>query len=133
MTGRAARRAGEGFSPTWMVGGAVLGLVAGLFVWLLDKPKAEDEQISEGTQASVGGQAAGAATRSSGSVITRFFAVLSILLCWAPVVGLVLGGIAWFLNRNVRGWPKIASLIGTVIAFLITALIILIAVFSPAR
>ncbi len=131
--GRGARRAGEGFSPTWMVGGAVLGLVAGLFVWLLDKPKAEGEQILEGTQTSEGGQATAVASEASGSVITRFFALLSILLCWAPVVGLVIGGIAWFLNRNVRGWPKIASLIGTVIALLITALIILIAVFSPAR
>jgi len=116
-----------------MVGGAVLGLVAGLFVWLLDKPKAEGQRIAEGADAPEGGQAPGVVTQSSGSVITRFFAVLTVLLCWAPVVGLILGGIAWFLNRNVHGWPKTVSRVGTIIALLITGLAILVVSLSPSR
>ncbi|MGO9463216.1 MAG: hypothetical protein ACLQIB_27025 [Isosphaeraceae bacterium] len=130
--GRAARRAGEGFSPAWRVGGAVLGLVAGLFVWLLDKPTTAAEQISEEPQASEGGQVAGVAIESSGSVIARFFALLAILLCCVPVVGLILAGIAWFPNQHVRGWPKTTSRIGTGIALLITGLAVILMIWNPS-
>jgi len=129
---RAARRQGEGFSPTWLAGGAILGVVAGLFVSLLDRPRAEGERSSEEKQAFEGGQAAGIQTQSSGSLIARFLAVLTVLLCWVPFVGLILGGVAWLLNRNVQGWPKTASRIGTFIAVLITVLLTILMVWNPS-
>lgn len=41
-----------------------------------------------------------------GTLFGRIFALLSLFLCWAPVFGAMLGGIAAFLNRRAGGWPK---------------------------
>jgi hypothetical protein len=127
IAARMARRQGQGFSPTWIASGAAIGVVGGLFVWLLDKPRAQP-QVEPALGAT---QATGAGIQTSATLLGRFFAVLAVLLSLAPFVGLILGGVAWFLNRNVRGWPKAASMIGTIIAALFTVLVIIVLMANP--
>jgi hypothetical protein len=125
FAGRAARRQGQGFSVEWMTVGAVIGAVGGIFVWLLDKPKAEGAAASDALQGS------GVATQPEASLVARFLAVLAVLLCLFPLVGPILGGIAWFVNRQVRGWPKVTSIVGTCIGVLVTMLLIIAVVMNP--
>lgn len=49
-------------------------------------------------------------------VVGRFLAVTGSLLCWFPVLGLVLNLIGWALNRKSDDWARLVSLIGLIIA-----------------
>ena len=48
-----------------------------------------------------------------------------------PLMGIIVGLIAYFLNRKSPGWPRIASMIGLGLGFASIPLIILIAVLLP--
>ncbi len=72
-----------------------------------------------------------------GVVVTRvggvrqFWAVASVLLGLLPLVGLVIGIIAYVVNRKSPGWPKLASKIGLGLGLASIPLIILMAVLFP--
>jgi hypothetical protein len=102
--------------PLGVAQGAVLAAVAALFMLLRDKPKLRGEQLWDAMPAS------GVETQAPavGSPIGRFLAIVAVLVCWIPTLGLALGGIAWIVNRNVSGWPKTSSMIGTYIAAFFT-------------
>lgn len=102
--------------PLGVAQGAVLAAVAALFMLLRDKRKLRGEQPWDAMPAS------GVETQAPavGSPIGRFLAIVAVLVCWIPTLGLALGGIAWIVNRNVPGWPKTSSMIGTYIAAFFT-------------
>lgn len=54
------------------------------------------------------------ATNPSG-VVGRFLAVAGCLLCWFPILGLVLNLVGFLVNRNSSDWARLASLVGLVI------------------
>ena len=49
-------------------------------------------------------------------LVNRFVPIASVLLCWAPVVGLALGVFGIILNRKTNGWLKRISWIGTALS-----------------
>ncbi len=56
----------------------------------------------------------------------RVFAVLAVLLFWLPLFGLVVSGLAWWLNRRSQSWTRWASQVSlTVSALEHTALAVL--------
>jgi hypothetical protein len=55
-----------------------------------------------------------------GSLVATFIALASILLFFAPLVGLVLGIIGLAMNYKSGGWPKVASIVAIVLAALVT-------------
>jgi hypothetical protein len=58
----------------------------------------------------------------------RITAILAVLLCWIPILGLLFGGLAWLLNRRQAGWQRVCSLVGLSISVLVTlALVALLA------
>jgi hypothetical protein len=58
----------------------------------------------------------------------RVTAVLAVLLCWLPILGLLFSGVAWLVNRRHRGWQRVCSLVGLSVSVLVTlALAVLIA------
>lgn len=54
------------------------------------------------------------------SLISKFFAIAAIALCWAPVMGLVLSAVALALNWKNPGWLRKMSIIALVIGVLFT-------------
>ena len=52
----------------------------------------------------------------------RVLAVGSVALAWAPVVGMVLGLVAVAATFRTRGWPRIVSVIGLVVATVFNAI-----------
>jgi len=46
------------------------------------------------------------------SLVRQFFAVVSVLLSVAPALNIIIGLIAYFLNRKSPGWPRTVSKIG---------------------
>ena len=55
------------------------------------------------------------------SIIKKFLALASVLLCWAPFVGLVMGCISLAVNWRTTGWPKTLSYVGIGANALLTA------------
>lgn len=53
-------------------------------------------------------------------LISKFLALASVALCWAPVVGLVLGVFGILANLKTIGWPKTVSWIGTALSAVVT-------------
>jgi hypothetical protein len=54
------------------------------------------------------------------SLISRFLALASVLLCWAPIVGLALGIVGILANLRSIGWPRTLSWIGTALSAVVT-------------
>jgi hypothetical protein len=55
---------------------------------------------------------------------SRVWAVIGLLFCWAPIVGLVTAGLAYLLNRKTRGWQRSVSVVALVVSGLIHLAII---------
>jgi hypothetical protein len=53
----------------------------------------------------------------------RVSAVLAVLLCLLPVVGLIVALWALYLNRHEPGWQRVCSIIGLCLAGLVTVVI----------
>jgi len=60
----------------------------------------------------------------SPSFVFKFLSVASLLLCWAPIVGLAVAGIAFLGTRRFKGWPRAVSMTALVIAIVPTAFLI---------
>ncbi len=116
---KSGQRTGEGLSPTWLIGGAIIGGLAGGLIFLLDSPPAatDDDSLIQAPQQKV-------APTDSGTLISRFFALLSLPLFWVPVVNLILAGVSLLLNRKTQGWPKTVTKIALALSVLITLLLI---------
>jgi len=56
------------------------------------------------------------------SLVSRFLAIVSILLFWVPLVGLALSVCALLANRRTIGWPKAVSIVATVLAAIFTGI-----------
>ena len=54
------------------------------------------------------------------SFVSKAVAVLSILLFFMPIVGLILGVLSILLNLRTVGWPKTLSYVSTVLAAIVT-------------
>lgn len=70
--------------------GGTIGLIGGILVWIIDCPS--------GTH--------------PGSFAGRFAALLSLLLFWVPVLGLLSGVIAVFTNPKGTGWSRFVGWLG---------------------
>jgi hypothetical protein len=112
---------GEGFSPTVLVGGLIAGGLAGGLIFLIDVKPAEDKSLSRQGRYGEPGDTQG----DPGTLMSRFFAVLSPLLCFVPVLNLLWSVSAFFMNRRVYGWPKTVSKIGLVLSVLFSVLILI--------
>ncbi len=55
------------------------------------------------------------------SIINKFLALASVLLCWVPFVGLLLGCISLAVNWRITGWTKKLSYIGIGASAVLTA------------
>ena len=62
------------------------------------------------------------------SFVYKFLAIAALLLCWMPILGIVLSIIALAGTFRVRGWPRTLALISAVPA-LLTALLGVVAAF----
>jgi len=102
--------------PT-LIGGAVIGAMAGGLVFLLDTPK-NSGSINSSTNS------------NPSSVVGRFLAVTGLLLFWAPIIGLVVSVIGWIANFKTTDWAKICSIIGTVIGLLVSGVVVSAIVFG---
>jgi hypothetical protein len=60
----------------------------------------------------------------SPSFVYRFLAVTSVLICWAPVVGLVVAAIALYGTHRFQGWPKKFAIFSCVIGSVISVVAI---------
>jgi hypothetical protein len=56
----------------------------------------------------------------SPSFVFKFLAVVSLLICWAPIVGLIVAAIAVVGTRRFKGWPKVVSLVALVVSIVPT-------------
>ncbi len=78
--------------------GAGMGAAAGCLIWLVDSPAAPSIEPSE--------PSAGATSAAEVGLVPRVMAIVSVLVCWAPVIGLVVSGATWFACRRRNGWPR---------------------------
>lgn len=62
-----------------------------------------------------------AAQRAAESEVSwgRVWALIGVLFCWAPIVGLPVALLAWFTNRKSPGWRRVASRVALVVSGLI--------------
>ena len=101
--------------PQLVLGGAVIGALAGCLVFLLD-PADDDALNTPGPQRD----------KQKSGLIGRFLAVAGLALCWTPGLGLVLNSIGLWVNRNSTDWTKTTSkigvFVGVAVATVLTAL-----------
>ena len=64
--------------------------------------------------------------RMPNSFTSSVFAVLSVLLWWAPFLGLVVALVSMWMNYKSKGWTKILSTIGLILAGLISVLCLIV-------
>lgn len=106
----------------FVVGGGLIGGLAGAFILLLEPAGYEtnDENLPAHFQRSVSQHRSG--------VVGRFLAVAGCLLCWFPILGLVLNLGGFLINRKADDWAWFASLVGLSIgACLSTLFVVLLA------
>ncbi len=112
---------GEGFSPTMLVSGLIADGLAGGLIFLIDVKSSTDKSLSGRDLYGEPGQFKG----DPGTLMSRFFAVLSPLLCFVPVLNLIWSVSAFLMNRHVYGWPKTVSKIGLVLSALFSVLFLI--------
>jgi hypothetical protein len=103
-----------GASIEFIIGGAILGLLAGGLIFLLDPRKGnfsgEKEDADEEEPA----------RRANGTLMSRLFATLAVGLFWMPILGLALGVGAVLMNFKTRGWPRVLGWIGAILGAVVT-------------
>ncbi len=101
--------------PIWVVvlGGAMIGGLAGCLVFLLDpsRPTEGTEELPE--------HLVNTSCQTSG-LVGRALAFLGLLLCWAPFLGLVLNLIGILVNRRTDDWALVVSKIGFVFGAIVS-------------
>ena len=78
----------------WLIGGMLLGLLAGCIVFLLDRPATSSSTNSQLAGSWKGQDQITTVTYEEGALVGRLLAVLSIALSFFPFVGLGLGVVA---------------------------------------
>jgi hypothetical protein len=120
---KAARREGGGLSWEWVVAGAAMGFLAGGIVWILDRPLSdsvlEDDDLEPFEDDEVP-----LVDAVSSSLIGRFLALLCVLFCLVPMVGLTVGVPAVVVNYRTTDWTRPTSLICSIISLLTTLMMI---------
>jgi predicted PurR-regulated permease PerM len=61
---------------------------------------------------------------TQGSSMMSFFAILALVLCLLPFIGLILAVISVILSRKITGWQKLISYIAMVLSLIITIFVI---------
>ena len=101
--------------PIWVVvlGGAMIGGLAGCLVFLLDprRPVEASEGLPE--------HLVNTSCQPSG-LVGRVLAFLGLLLCWAPFLGLVLNLVGILVNRRTDDWALVVSKIGFVFGAIVS-------------
>lgn len=102
----------------FVVGGGVIGGLAGAFILLLEPTGQEtkDENLPAFLQPAV--------SQNRSGVVGRFLAVAGCLLCWFPILGLVLNLVGFLVNRSADDWARFASLLGLAIAACLSTLFV---------
>jgi hypothetical protein len=108
-----------------VLGGLVGGLLLGCLIWFLDPPPTTTTEFGRRPRHNYI-EVLDNSSAPHGTFVTRFLALLSVVLCWAPFVGLVLAIPAVVLNRRARGWPRIVSWVGLALSAVVTALLVVI-------
>jgi hypothetical protein len=103
----------------WGLGGAAAGFALGLLIWLLDRPSSPPAGLGVEERCPE-------ARRQESSLLSRFLALLAVLLCCVPFVGLGLSLLALFLNWNSFGWARTCSRVGLVLSSLSLSLFLLV-------
>ncbi|MEM7454734.1 MAG: hypothetical protein AAF456_10330 [Planctomycetota bacterium] len=113
-------------SPAYVGGGALIGILGGCLVFLLDsKPQSasqHEEALREANPNYVNDQVE---HFTDPGLVGRFLALIAIVLCIVPIAGLVMGLIAVAVNWKARGWSRMASRIGAGIGLVVTTLVVL--------
>jgi peptidoglycan/LPS O-acetylase OafA/YrhL len=108
----------DGVDWKWIPAGAALGLIAGMLVFVVDRPpKVSDSESSP----------PGAIARlrppefqsTESFVVGRILAMLSVLLIWAPWIGFATAMAAVWVNRRM-GWSRTISVAAAAIGFVYT-------------
>ena len=128
---RAARRAGVVGDQVLLYAlcGAAVGLVAGFLGLILDPRKASSQQAPPGT----GKPGKSQRSEVHETFIGRVLGVISIVTCWAPLLGLLLGAAALAVNWKSRGAGKILACIGLGLAVLMHAGLAILIAFAPDK
>lgn len=63
----------------------------------------------------------------------RVAAVLAVLLFWLPLVGLVAGGLAFWLNRRSEGWTRLAGQVSLTVSALVHVVLVVLFVIEESR
>lgn len=101
-----------------IAGGAAIGGLAGCLIFLFDsKPASESNPYASPSDFAFDKMAP-----APSGVIPRFLAVTSVVLFFAPVMGLGVGVAALIANRNSHDWAKTVSKVGVGIGVVVSAL-----------
>jgi uncharacterized membrane protein len=114
----------QGMLWWYILGGAVIGGLAGALVLLLD-PRPPEDFPADLPAHLVPRRAA----RPSG-VVGRFLALAGCLLCLAPALGLVLNIIGLAVNWKSDDWARKASIGGLVIGACVHILLLIVAILD---
>ena len=104
-----------GGPPTWVtvVGGGVIGVVAGCLVMVLDpsQPTRKPESLEDGSSPS---------RKRDSTVVGPVLAVFGLLVCWLPFFGLAFNVIGVFVNRGTTDGASVLSKTSLVIAGMVS-------------
>ena len=96
-----------------VLGGMLIGCLAGCLVFLLDPPPKTEEPTDLPEHLS-------SLSQHPSSLVGRVLALFGVLLCWFPFLGLVLNAIGYSVNRKVDDWAIWASRIGLAVSALVS-------------
>lgn len=104
-----------GGPPTWItvVGGGVIGVVAGCLVMVLDPslPTRKPVSLEDGSSLS---------KKRNSTVVGRVLAVFGLLVCWLPFFGLAFNLIGVLVNRGTTDGATAVSKTSLVIAGIVS-------------
>ena len=114
-------------SPIYVGGGALLGLLAGCLVFLLDSKPGQGGSFETGLNSNPENDQI--EYLNDTGLVGRFLALVACLLCVIPFAGPVIGLIATFVNWRAGDSAGKASRIATGIAGCVTLVVILTIIF----
>lgn len=107
-----------GGPPTWVtvVGGGLIGVVAGCLVMVLDPslPISKPESMESGSSPSI---------KRNSTVVGRVLAVFGLLVCWLPFFGLAFNLIGVLVNRGTTDGAAAVSKTSLVIAGIVSLML----------
>ncbi len=133
---KAAGREVRGDTPwQWILaGGTILGFVAGGIIWILDSPAtAGNIDAEELSAADLDSEESVSPELVPSSLVGRFLALLCVLLCILPWVGLMVSVPAVVVNYRTRDWTRSVSRICMAIALIVTIPLTVMLIIMPPR